>query len=117
MDTIFLRDMAKNFGYLQKKIDTSNTNNFISAVSAVVDAGECQQAQMVALVQSWHSDSEFTALVAAVHASLSSVSPALAAEMAGLAVIEKSCPWCSVEVSGSKCCRIERSPWLHLRRS
>ena len=38
VDTIILREMTKNLAYLQMKIDTGNMNNFILAVSAVVDA-------------------------------------------------------------------------------
>ena len=47
-------------------------NNISSAIYAVVDAAACASADkqmMVALVQSWHCDCEFSAPVAAAHAS------------------------------------------------
>eukprot|EP00450_Noctiluca_scintillans_P002421 CAMPEP_0194482150 /NCGR_PEP_ID=MMETSP0253-20130528/4235_1 /TAXON_ID=2966 /ORGANISM="Noctiluca scintillans" /LENGTH=688 /DNA_ID=CAMNT_0039321673 /DNA_START=47 /DNA_END=2116 /DNA_ORIENTATION=+ len=77
--SIIQREMAKNPAFLQKKIDTRNMNNVISALSAVVDAAAFSSAdkqKLVALVQSRQAsddgDSEFSAPAAAAYASHSS---------------------------------------------
>ena len=77
--SIIQREMSKNLAFLQKKIDTRNINNVISALAAVIDAAPFPSANMqklLALVQSRQASDddvrELSAPAAASHVNHSS---------------------------------------------